>query len=78
MSKASLLEDDLISRRLPPQELRARREAARPHRKLIATTNGTFEELVPPPPPTPAPTRISAPAPKPAPTIYSAPMDTSD
>jgi DNA-binding response OmpR family regulator len=51
MGKATELIDDLIARPLSPDELRARREAAKPRHNLVATSHGQLVE------PAPAPTQ---------------------
>lgn len=53
MSKASQLLDDLTTGLPSHQELLERRDAARPHTNLIATTDGTTIQLAPTPAQTP-------------------------
>jgi len=65
MSKASLLVDRLVTRQPSPKEMQERRDAARPHTGLIATTEGTFVE--------PAPVTTEAPR-----RGFQAPQDTTD
>jgi hypothetical protein len=53
MGIANDLVDDLLSRPLTPDEIKRRREAAKPATKLVGTLNGQLVE--------PAPTPIEAP-----------------
>jgi hypothetical protein len=57
MGKATELVDDLIARPLSPDEIRARREAARLRPNLVATLDGKLVE--PAPAPTQAPQVVS-------------------
>jgi hypothetical protein len=65
MGVATDLVDDLLSRPLSAQEIRERREAAKPATKLVATLDGQLVE--------PAPTPVTAPR-----VIRQAPQQTWD
>jgi hypothetical protein len=65
MGVAKDLVDDLVARPLSPQEIRERREDAKPATKLVATLDGQLVE--------PAPTPVEAPR-----VVRQAPQQTWD